>query len=239
MNVTRAIYDQNPKMFFDWVQSDDFDPDIKTSENIPLWVDCLKNCHLRGMLFLLENGANIADGIEPLMRLGLTGLFLSTLMSYTNRELLRRVIISGIDLNILVPTGEQPSLQYNKDEARTQIVMIELHKPLISLIATDSDLRFKDIIELMNLCIANGANINLIDSLGNTVLFDAAVALFADEKGSFPIVEWLLLKGVDINIINHNGLDAKSYFEVFVSTVKPELISSNEYMNMCKCLNNI
>lgn len=230
--IAHSIYDTNPTNFFKWAKSSKFDPDIEVQPGIPLWVDCLKHSHLRGMLFLLEQGANVACGLPLLDTEQLRGLFLSTLWSYTNKELLEAAIKSGVDLNVQIPVGDQPT--FNFDSGRIEVVA--LTKPLLSIACTDSEISNQEIVKWVTTLVNAGANVNGVDSVGNTALHDAAAALFSDNEGNLPIISCLLDIGADISRKNKYGLSPKEYFIRFVEHTIPDFKQNRTYYKMCDYL---
>lgn len=231
-HIAHSIYESNPSTFFKWANSPEFDPNIEIEPGIPLWVDCLKNSHLRGMLFLLEQGADLENGLALLKTDKLIGLFLSTLWSYTNKDLLRKVISSGIDLNTLIQVGDQPT--FNFDEDRVEVV--SLSKPLLSIAATDSEMSNQDIVNWIKVLVQSGADINGVDSTGNTALHDAAAALFSDADGNLPIISTLLDMGANTKVVNQYGLSPRTYFIRFVDKTIPDFQSNKVYSKMCDYL---
>lgn len=231
-NIANRIYDTNPEQFFKWAKSEKFDPNICIHPGMPLWIDCLKHCHTQGMLYLLENGANMKAGFHILKTLNLTGLFLNILCSYTDKSLLIRAIKEGIDLNVLIPLGQQPTFYYDHELNTDKIIVKNVEKPLISLVATDSDMRDHEIIEILELLITNGADINLCDTEGNTVLFDAAVAMFSNKNIELPILSYLISHGSNKQVLNNIGLTAEEYYIHFVRSTLPNLKDSEIYQDV-------
>lgn len=230
--IAHSIYNTDPTEFFTWARSPSFDPNIEIQAGVPLWVDCLKNSHLRGMLFLLEQGADIARGLPLLDSDNIRGLFLSTLWSYTNKELLEKAIQAGFNLNMQIPVGDQPTFNFESD----RIEVVSLTKPLLSIACTDSEMNNREIVHWMTVLMKAGSDVNGVDSVGNTALHDAAAALFSDNEGHLPVISCLLDNGADIGRRNKYGLTPKEYFIRFVAHTIPDFKQNRLYSKMCDYL---
>lgn len=209
------LFADTPDGFLNWIASPDGNANALADDGVtPLTVLAVEQRHTLGLAILLQHGGDLVPHAEMLITRQLDGMALLLLVQIGHVEMFTDLLKNGVDSNLKVKMGPLPVPNFVLRRMDEKM----LETPMLHLLVESPDAAFVSAI------IEAGADVNAVDSEGNTALHITATKPILGENGTFLNVEALLAKQADKTIKNRQGYTPVEYLNVFFNAVSPEVL---------------